>query len=159
MNKSTMVENASKAISSYDPFELAKELSIEIQFTDELPSGYFGLSIPELDVIFIHNSFMDKQASYFYCAHELFHTVEDSGIQGYYNVSNLTKNRIEYSTNQKAICLLIKLFSVKFEITLLTTYQHIMSAFDIPEDLDFMVEEQLRHWAIDNIIFAGRRNK
>lgn len=146
MSLNSTIEEAAKRADSYNPFTIAKELGIDIQYTDKLPSDQSGLAVPDLNVIFLDSYSKDERFRYFLCAHELKHIIEDSGIQSYYNISNKTKSQIEYEANQEAIKILIPYYNMENNIDRSTTYQHIMSMYDIPEDLDFMVEKELKKW-------------
>lgn len=61
---------------SYDPFEIAHHLDIELVYTTKLPIGYHGLAVPELNTIFIASFLKGSNYSYFVCAHELIHITE-----------------------------------------------------------------------------------
>lgn len=148
MTLNSIIKEAAKRAGSYNPFAIAKELGIDIQYTDKLPSDQSGLAVPDLNVIFLDSYHKDGRFKYFLCSHELKHIIEDSGIQGYYNISNKTKSQLEYEANQEAIKILIPYYDMENNIDRNTTYQHIMSMYDIPEDLDFMVEKELKKWYI-----------
>ncbi|MFK4568134.1 hypothetical protein [Enterococcus sp. UD-01] len=69
--------------------------------------------------------------------------VADTGIQNYYNISNKTKGQIEYEANKEAIKLLILHYNEEYSINHSTSTQQIISMYDIPQDLDFMVQKEL----------------
>lgn len=129
---------------SYDPFEIAHHLDIEIVYTTKLPNGYHGLAVPELNTIFIASFLNGSNYSYFVCAHELIHITEHDGINSFYNANRYSRSKMEYEADNGAIFLLCKYYLYHVASDESVNICTIVSYFGLNEEFYPDIEKCLR---------------
>lgn len=131
-------------IRTYDPFKIAFFLDFDVVYTDNLPEGRLGLTVPELNVIFLSNYIKGSRFSYFICAHELTHGTEHDGIQAFYNVSTRAKGRLEQEADSGALYILCKYYLDEFSDVDQLNIATLANYFELDEDLYPLIEKELK---------------
>jgi len=133
--------NDVQQLSESSPDYIAKELDIDIRYTDELPNDFLGLADPIQQVIFINDQ-IDDNFKLFIIAHELTHVVLGEIAAAYLKSSYVTNLKVEKEANEGAISLLLRYYSnvTGFKISEINT-NNFMATFEIPAKYHFYVEE------------------
>lgn len=100
---------------TYNPFILAEEMGIEIQYVDfgKKPLGQ-ATSINGDRMILLDESLRYEEVRYFVAAHELCHSVNHDGLGGYYTSHSYAKSKIEKEADSFSIVLLLYLYEEMF---------------------------------------------
>lgn len=81
-----------KEANSYNPFEIASYLGIDIVYKDTLPDHYNGLAVYELNCIFINPKITGDIELLTVCAHELTHIICHNGYTEFLRLIKRNEN-------------------------------------------------------------------
>lgn len=133
LNNLSIVNFIGKRYGTFNPFSIAKKLSIPIEWVN-LGSNLMGkvTYLKGHPIILLNECFEFENCRYFYCAHEVSHVIWHEGLNGAYNMNNHFKSKFEYQATEYAIYILINLYQ-EDNGELPNTYHNIESEYGVPE--------------------------
>ncbi|MDT2864643.1 ImmA/IrrE family metallo-endopeptidase [Vagococcus carniphilus] len=124
--------------------ELVDDMRLELIFCDMNRSGMY---YAEEKTIFINNKLLEKNSD-FEISHELGHCIKKHDeLTAYYNISDYSRNKLEYEANQIAIQILLTIWINEYDLQKeQLNAVKFMEYYKIPSRLEFCVKETMLNY-------------
>lgn len=124
--------------------ELVDDMRLELIFCDINRSGMY---YAEEKTIFINNKLLEKNSD-FEISHELGHCIKKHDeLTAYYNISDYSRNKLEYEANQIAIQILLTIWINEYDLQKeQLNAVKFMEYYKIPSRLEFCVKETMLNY-------------
>ncbi|MFY8330649.1 ImmA/IrrE family metallo-endopeptidase [Vagococcus carniphilus] len=124
--------------------ELVDDMRLELIFCDMNRSGMY---YAEEKTIFINNKLLEKNSD-FEISHELGHCIKKHDeLTAYYNISDYSRNKLEYEANQIAIQILLTIWINEYDLQKeQLNAVKFMEYYQIPSRLEFCVKETMLNY-------------
>ncbi|MDT2813788.1 ImmA/IrrE family metallo-endopeptidase [Vagococcus carniphilus] len=124
--------------------KLVDDMGLELMFCDMNRSGMY---YAEEKIIFVSNKLLEKNSD-FEISHELGHCIKKHDeLTSYYNISDYSRNKLEYEANQIAIQILLTIWVNEYDLQKeQLNAVKFMEYYKIPSRLEFCVKETMLNY-------------